>query len=189
MSPAEVPTQRFGEPAARTRSTMSLPSPAREAHPTPPALPAPSASAKASSEGAGRNEERVFAACAAAIGLQCIVQSAAVSNTANELAHRPLWLGALAMPLAALLFSRAHRAVRAVLALLLGLIGVALGVATSVAHAALAGAATADLTGIVATVAGLILTGLGFRVASRVGAGRRNWSSGPFSRSHSSSGA
>ena len=143
-----------------------MPDPAaREAHLASPVADADDPSSAATVVHAGRNDERVFLVCAAALGAQCVVQSAAVSSTANGLAHKPLWLGAIALLVAAALFIRGRRAVRATLALLLGVLGSALGVVTSISHAALAGPAAADYTGTVATVTGLVLIGLGFRLA------------------------
>src|SRR5690349_1714826 len=112
-----------------------------------------------------RDGTHIFVICTAAVGVQCVIQAAAVDATSTDLTHRPIWLGVFAALAATVLFIRGGRGVRVVVALSLGLLGAALGIATSVSHAALAGPAPADYTGAVATVAGLVLIGLAFKLA------------------------
>jgi uncharacterized protein len=71
----------------------------------------------------------------------------------------------VALPVLVRLFIRSARRVRLLLTAVVGLAATGLGLATSVPHAALTGIGGGDLTGILATAAGIALVALAFRIA------------------------
>lgn len=116
-------------------------------------------------------EERIFVGCLAIIGIHLAVVALVFPGGAGVLARVGLLLAAAVGPvvLGALFVARGG-VVRGLLAALVGLGAAVVGLATSVPDAALTGLGGADLTGILATVAGIILVGLAFWIALR---GRR----------------
>ena len=115
-------------------------------------------------------DTRIFGACLFVLALHLAADALVSPSTSNELAHRPLWLGIVLMPVLLLLFTHSGRVVRTLLAALVGLGALILGLITSIPHAALTGASGSDYTGILATLAGLLLLGLAFHIGLR---GRR----------------
>lgn len=113
----------------------------------------------------------MFVGCLAIIAIDLAVVALVFPGDAGALARVALLAAAApgAVILGALFVSRG-RAVRGLLAFLVGLSATVGGLATSVPHAVLTGLAGADLTGILATVAGAVLIVLAFWIALR---GRR----------------
>lgn len=107
-------------------------------------------------------EERVFG-CALVVLAVHVVTDAAVER---GLAHGLGAIGAVALvPALFAVFLRGGRLVRTVLAGVLGLAATAVGLALYAVPVALAGAGASTSTGLLLTVAGLVLVGLAFRIA------------------------
>ena len=111
-------------------------------------------------------EERIFVGCLLIIAVHLAVIALVFPGDAGALARLGLLLAAaLGAAILGALFVTRGRAVRGLLALLVGLGATVVGLATSVPHAVLTGLAEADLTGILATVAGIVLVVLAFWIA------------------------
>ena len=111
-------------------------------------------------------EERIFVGCLLIIAIHLAVVALVFPGDAGALARLGLLLAAaLGAAILGALFVTRDRAVRGLLALLVGLGATVVGLATSVPHAVLTGLAAADLTGILATVAGIVLVVLAFWIA------------------------
>lgn len=114
----------------------------------------------------GSREGRIFVGCLVIIAIHLAVVALVFPGDVGALARVGLLLAAVpGAALLGVLFVRRGRAVRGLLALLLGLGATVVGLATSVPHAVLAGLAGSDLTGVLATVAGIVLVVLTFRIA------------------------
>ena len=110
--------------------------------------------------------ERIFVGCLAIIALHLIVVALLFPGDAGGLARVGLLVVvAVGLPIVGALFVTGGRALRGLLAGLIGLGATVVGLATSVPHAVLTGLGGADLTGILATGAGIALVMLAFWIA------------------------
>jgi pimeloyl-ACP methyl ester carboxylesterase len=111
-------------------------------------------------------EERIFVGCLAIIAIHLAVVALVFPGDADALLRVGLLLVAVVGPaVLAALFVGHGRVVRGLLAALIGLGATVVGLATSVPHAVLAGLGGADVTGILATAAGIVLVVLAFWIA------------------------
>jgi fermentation-respiration switch protein FrsA (DUF1100 family) len=116
-------------------------------------------------------EERIFGGYVIVIAVHLAAVGLLFPGRVGPVARIALLLcAAIAPPVLVWLFVRNGRGVRFLLAAVVGLCATGMGLATSVPHAMLTGAAGGDFTGILATAAGIALMALAFRVALR---GRR----------------
>jgi uncharacterized protein len=116
------------------------------------------------------SEERIFGSSLAVLAVHladAAVEGQSFGNASSPLAS----LAAIALlPALFTLFLWRGRGVRTVLAAALGLMAVFFGIAVNVAHILIAGVGGRDYTGILFTVAGIVLIGLALRIGLR---GRR----------------
>ena len=111
-------------------------------------------------------EERIFSGCLIVIAVHVAVVALLFPGRLGTVARIALLLCSVAaVPVLVRLFIRGGRRVRVVLAAVVGLGAVGVELATSVPHAALTGIGGGDLTGILATAAGIALVALAFRIA------------------------
>lgn len=116
-------------------------------------------------------EERIFAGCLVLIALHLAVLALLFPGDAGALVQvGMLAVAALAPAVLCVLFVSGGRAVRVLLAGLIGLGATLAGLAMRVSHAVLTGMGGADVTGILATVSGVTLVVLAFWIGLR---GRR----------------
>lgn len=115
--------------------------------------------------------EPIFSICVAFVALHLAGLALFLPGRVSAFLRTAMLVGAiLGPPVLVLWYSQRGRVGRVLVAALLGLAATVAGLSTSVPHAALSGASGSDFTGIVATVAGIVLVGLAFREAFR---GRR----------------
>ena len=115
-------------------------------------------------------EQRVFAACALVAGLHLADVALIQPGGSGTLARAVLLAAAAGTVVAVRIFAGAGRLARGFLAAFVGLAAAVVGLASSVPHALLTGLGGSDYTGVLVTVAGIVLIGLAFRIALR---GRR----------------
>jgi uncharacterized protein len=115
--------------------------------------------------------ERLLSICLAIVALHVAVIALLFPGGASVLLRVAILLGtALGLPVLVMWLVRITRGARALVIGLVGLAATVTGLATSIPHAVLTGLSGGDLTGILATAAGIVLVGFSFREALR---GRR----------------
>ena len=107
----------------------------------------------------------MFAACTLVVGLH-VADVALIHPGGSDILARGLLLAAAAVTVVAVrIFARAGRLARGLLAACIGLAATVVGLASSMPHALLTGAGGSDYTGVLFTVAGIMLICLAFRTA------------------------
>ncbi len=110
-------------------------------------------------------EERIFGACLIVIAVHLAAVALLFPGRLGTVARFALLLcTVVALPVLVRLVIRNGRRIRLLLAAVVGLAATGLGLATSVPHAALTSIGGGDLTGILATAAGIALLALAFRI-------------------------
>ena len=117
-----------------------------------------------------RREVQVFVTATSVVSVQLVIAGAVDLDEGALGPGLACWLLAALAPASWWIFTRASRPFAAVLCAAIGLAASCAGLAVYGFHAALAGPAMIDVTGLLATAAGLVLLALGFRIAL---AGRR----------------
>jgi hypothetical protein len=116
-------------------------------------------------------KEPIFGTCVTLIALHLAAVALLLPGRVSALLRMAMFVCAILGPPVLLLWYSQHgRGGRVLVPGLLGLAATVAGLSTSVPHAMLTGASGSDYTGILATVAGIVLVGLAFREALR---GRR----------------
>lgn len=110
-------------------------------------------------------EEGIFGGCVIVIAVHLAAVGLRFADGAGTVARIALLGAAITLPALVWVFVRHGRGVRSVLAAMVGLSATVVGLGTSVPHAVLAGARGGDLTGILATAAGIALVVLAFSIA------------------------
>ena len=114
----------------------------------------------------GRREERIFAVGVVVIALHLAVFALLFPGDAGALTRIAVLIAvAVGTPALCVLFVSHGRVARVLLAAVIGLGATVVGLATSVPHAVLTGLGGADVTGILATAAGVALVALAFWIA------------------------
>jgi uncharacterized protein len=114
----------------------------------------------------GDREMLVFAACLVALVVHAI--GVALLDAGSVWAALASLIATAVLAAAAVVtFGRGRRAVRAVVAAILGLGALVVGIAVAIPHIALVGAGGSDYTGLLSTVGGVVLVGLALRIALR----------------------
>ncbi len=117
-------------------------------------------------------EQNVFIACLGVVGLHLADRALLHPGAASMSGRLAMLAGIAVLGVGGRAWVRGSRPARTAIAAVIGLLAVASGLTVAVPHAVLDGIGGADATGILATVAGVILLGIAFREAVR---GRRVW--------------